>query len=144
MWVGAVTHEQHDALWGDDPYGDQIETLLSAEGIDHRSVCRLYDISTWAGLPPPFRAVEEAMAFDVSGQRGSEDWLSVDDGEMLELLPGRVGRYTAVDSDGWTWAHYYYRDTDTWYKLECFAPDPPFARWLSVAETLQFLLRGEG
>jgi hypothetical protein len=58
---------------------------------------------------------------------------------FVDLPAGWTGHLTATDVDGWTVGGYVYTDSEAWFKLECWSPDPPEDHWLSIAESFEFL-----
>jgi hypothetical protein len=72
-------------------------------------------------------------------------WTSVDafiDGttaEAIDLPAGVAAREPGVGQSGRSGTQYRFEEDGEWFILGCYADDPPDDRWLSVAETFEFL-----
>ena len=55
-------------------------------------------------------------------------------------LPGDHGtRLDWARFDALSATAYLFTDGSAWWRLECTSPEPPEDRWLSIAETFEFL-----
>jgi pimeloyl-ACP methyl ester carboxylesterase len=58
---------------------------------------------------------------------------------VMDLPAGRTGHISATDVDGRANDAYIYSDAKVWIRMECWSFNPPDDRWLSIAETFEFL-----
>jgi len=100
--------------------------------------CIIVDFKPLADEPPPWTTVQAATSGWLATWR--DDPTLVDpDFAFVDLPAGRTGHLTATDVDGATHHAYVYTDSEAWLMLQCWSPDPPDDRWLSIARTFEFL-----
>ncbi len=99
--------------------------------------CILYDFSARAAEPPTWTT----LAHVTSEVQAFEEDPEVIDAEatFLELPAGPALRVDVRRWDGWDGSDFYLADGLRWYELDCGAETAPDDRWLSVAETFEFL-----
>jgi len=56
-----------------------------------------------------------------------------------DLAAGRAAALDVLYDDGRASREYLFTDTTAWLRLSCVSNEPPDERWLSVAETFEFL-----
>ena len=115
-------------------YSDEVVAGAGAEGL-MTALLVGFDEDTGAGC-----SVGEATLF-----MRETGWASVDafiDGtaaEAISLPAGATARADRVGQDGRPGTQYTYMEGGEWFALGCYADDPREDRWLSVAETFEFL-----
>ena len=60
----------------------------------------------------------------------------------LELPGGSSIACDALHEDGWVWRGYLVTDGDRWLLLMCGSMNPPEDRWISIAESMEFVPGG--
>ena len=138
--VEEVTPETDAALFPDlDPEALALQTtILWADQPQSDGYCLVEDFTRLADEPPPWTTVREATM---------DRWATWRDNPtvvepaytFVDLPAGRTGHLTATDVDGLTGDAYVFTDSEAWFTLQCWSPDPPDDRWLSIAETFEFL-----
>jgi hypothetical protein len=58
---------------------------------------------------------------------------------LIDLPGGRAVVYDTQHRNGWDWRDYLVTDGQRWVALVCGSPMAPEDRWLSIAESLEFL-----
>jgi hypothetical protein len=138
--VEEVTPETNAALFSDvGPQAQAFRTIdLWADQPESEGYCLIVDFTRLADEPPPWTTIQAATVgwWDV----WKDDPTVVDpDFTFADLPAGRIGHLTATDLEGAAHDAYVFTDSEAWFLLECWSPDPPEDRWLSIAETFEFL-----
>jgi len=113
-----------------------LRSALAATSTD--GICTVSDFTALAEAPPAWTSLEDAIAPETSYAEGMDEIASVDTTFMV-LPAGRTGCIDVVDTDGWESRGYYYKHGEAWFLLSCGAENPPDDRWLTIAETFEFL-----
>jgi hypothetical protein len=111
-------------LWADRPAGD--------------GACVVIDFTLQAAEPPAWTTLREATEGRWAGWK-ADPTLMGPEFAFRDLPSGPIGLLRATDTDGATRNAYVLTDSKAWFLLECWAADPPDDRWLSIAETFEFL-----
>ena len=110
-------------LMADDPYTD--------------AICALIDFTEVATASPPWASVDAAVAAR-RAELTEEPGVGAPATTFIDLPAGRAGRLDVTrgsqDSSRW-----YFSDGAAWFSLSCTSSEPPDDRWLSIAETFEFL-----
>ena len=150
-WVAReTTPETDEVVFQDLEQGQRANQtmVLSAEPptlLGPAEICMVVDFTTFAELPPRWTSVDDATAAFFAGT--SED--PTKDRESMrssfhDLAVGRAGHISGDWVDGGTYDMYFFTDLDAWFFLECQSfGQLPEDRWLSIAETFEFLPAGE-
>jgi hypothetical protein len=104
--------------------------------------CSLIDFTRFAEEPPAWTTLDEAVEFEVGFRQEDDDWTDVYS-TYDEFALGRVGRVDATHDEGRSLSIYFFTDSDRWYSLDCRSHAPPEDRWLSIAESFEFLAAQE-
>lgn len=119
-----------------DPEGLN-ETVLMAQHSGEYE-CSLIDISQAAVGPPAYTGLRDVV--EDEAERGQLDpSIARFDATYLTLAAGQTAVIDRSYGDGILYRDYFFRDGSTWFWLSCSAFEPPPDRWLSVAETFEFL-----
>lgn len=137
--VEEVTPEFDEWWWNRTPEQRVLApTILWADQPGSDGYCLVVDFTRLAEKPPAWRSVRAAtrgLWFD-----WRDDETLVGPEYVLQGFPlGRMGHLSAISVDGWTQDGYVYSDSALWMYLACWSPDAPEDRWLSIAETFEFL-----
>jgi hypothetical protein len=100
--------------------------------------CDVFDLSALAAEEPVWTSLADAERDALWGFEIDPD--IVDASAVYVDLP--AGRTLAIDSvieDGYDCRQYLYADGETWFQLRCYTHIAPGDRWLSIAETFEFL-----
>ena len=115
-------------------YSDELAAGAGAEGL----VATLLvgsDEDTGAGC-----AVGEAtLAMREMGWASVDAFIDGTAAEAIDLPAGAAARADRVGQSGRPGTQYTYMEDGEWFALGCYADDPPEDRWLSIAETFEFL-----
>ena len=101
--------------------------------------CYVEDFTRRAAMPPAWTSVGDAW-LDLVSLRENPDVVTAD-GTNLDLPSGRAVRMDVVwEEGGGLISSYYFVDGTTWFVMNCgTSGEPPEDRWLSVAESFEFL-----
>jgi hypothetical protein len=137
-WIVAQVSDASRA-WMDrwaDPAGLQDTVLMAQRSGAYE--CSIVDITRYAESPPAASRLADLV--DAEAVWAGRD-LSVVDFDVTYLrLP--AGRTAAIDRhyrDGTDNRDYLFTDRSRWSMLSCSSNEPPADRWLSIAETFEFL-----
>jgi hypothetical protein len=101
--------------------------------------CVLYDFSARAADQPAWTSLDHVPT-DARDWTTDSAWAWDVQTTSLQVRAGHALRADVRWADGWKSSHYYYMEGTRWFLLECVTEDrPPDDRWLSIAETLEFL-----
>ena len=100
--------------------------------------CDIQDLTELAATEPAWTTLADA-------ERDALWWYETDP-EVIEasavyvdLPAGRTLAIDLLDQGGNDCREHFYTDGTTWFRLRCYAHVAPNDRWLSIAETFQFL-----
>jgi len=139
------------AIWEVRVFGDAMHERVKSElgtevvprpvagglGVDGEG-CLLSDATLLVQEVSGWESVEEAAAGTADNATGV-GWSEVSS-SIVDLPAGRAARVELVKSDGTHQDHYVYTDGQQWFELLCSAKTRPLDdRWLSIAETFEFL-----
>ena len=132
--VGDESREWMDR-WADP---EQLsDTLLMAQ---HRGEyqCSFIGDTRFAEADPAFTSLAEWI--DEEAYWVKQDPTVADfEAAYLDLTAGRTATLDVLHDDGTDSREYLFTDRTTWFRLSCSSTDPPDDRWLSIAETFEFL-----
>jgi hypothetical protein len=141
---GWVTHAptSQEAMSMLRSFAPELRPLVRARLIaEHPSLdqaCRVVDHSVLVRRRTDFEQVGEAVTSDIIAAQ-ADPRLSVVGSVALQLPSGPAGRVDLLFEDWLAISRYHFSDGNAWYYLQCGAQEPPDDRWLSVAETFEFL-----
>lgn len=115
---------QRFVVWADQPAGD--------------GACTVIDFTELARESPPWETLVEATEGRWLGWK--QDPTVLRPGyAFMDLPAGRTGLLRATDKDGSVRHGYVFTDAEAYFLLECWSAAPPDDRWLSIAETFEYL-----
>jgi hypothetical protein len=115
-----------------------VRANLMAEPPDQSATCTLVDESVLVVGRTTWTSVEDAIVAEVvAAQKRPRQ--AVSGSALLELSAGRVGRVDMLYDGAVTISTFHLTDGTAWFYLQCGAADPPDDRWLSIAQTFEFL-----
>ena len=145
VWVvSEATPETDEFMFGDLEQQQQANqtTVVLAELpslLSRDKVCMVVDFTPLAELPPRWKSVDDATAAFWAGISEASDSEGVRSSYHV-LDAGRTGHVSGDYADGGTFDMYFFTDLEAWFYLECQSAEPPPAdRWLSIAESFEFL-----
>ena len=100
--------------------------------------CNLWDITPYAVSPPSFISVEDYVDFELWAASRDPGVMEFDS-MLMDLPSGKTACIDMLFDNGLDNRDYIFTDMKTWFSLSCGAVDPPDDRWLSIAETFEFL-----
>jgi len=103
--------------------------------------CHVSDITSLAAEPPVFITLADAVD-NIMLREDDPEVVSVDTA-FMDLPAGRVARVDTMWEGGWDERDYVFKHGATWFLLQCGSASAPEDRWLSIAETFEFLPVGE-
>jgi hypothetical protein len=129
-------------LSGEDP---SLVSLLTAEApsgvvLDDWVSCSVDD--TTALMPPTVDSMAELLEFIWWNREviEAETGLAAVSTQLMELPAGEVGCVDLRDASmAAEMRDYTFTDGEAWFSVTCISNDPPADRWLSIAETFEFL-----
>ena len=137
-WVVAeVTDANRD--WMDDlaDPGRLSDTQLMAQRRGHYE-CSVIDDTRYAEAPPAYISLAE-LVDEVVYWAGQDPTVVQFEAAYVELAAGQTATLDALYDDGTIGRDYHFTDMTTWFRLSCISSEPPDDRWLSIAETFEFL-----
>jgi uncharacterized membrane protein YhaH (DUF805 family) len=147
-WEYAVAAEADPKAWWDSEVADPNETherFLSQGGVLMSrqatplavNSCHVSDITSLAAEPPVFITLADAVD-NIMLREDDPEVVSVDSA-VMDLPAGRVASVDTMYKDGLDERDYVFKDGKAWFLLQCFSTSAPEDRWLSIAETFEFL-----
>ena len=101
--------------------------------------CVVVDLTQLVCSRLDWASLDDVVAGFMLLLRSDPRWVGLES-TFMDLRAGRTGRILrAVDSEAEYVSTYYFTDSDAWFYLECVSPDPSLERWLSIAESFEFL-----
>jgi hypothetical protein len=108
--------------------------------------CAVFDQTALAAMPPAWRTIADYLDYIELTSEAREVDLGIitTNAVLMELPAGEVGCVDGHDSMlGEDSRDYMYTDGESWFALWCMASIAPDDRWLSIAETFEFLPRAD-
>ena len=147
-WEYAVAAEADPEAWWDSAKVDPVETLeqflsqggvlMSRQATPHDvNNCHVSDITGLATEPPMFTTLAD-VADDIMLREYDPEVVSVETA-YVDLPAGRVASVDTMYKDDLDERDYVFKDGRSWFLLQCFSTSAPDDRWLSIAETFEFL-----
>ena len=114
----------------------RVRYVLVAVEPDSDASCGVIDVTDVATASPPWTSVDDAVAARQAALAEEPD-AGMPTTTFIELPAGRAGRLDVTlgrDTSRW-----YFSEGAAWFSLSCASSEPPDDRWLSIAETFEFL-----
>jgi hypothetical protein len=116
--------------------------LVWAYPADDVSSCTITDFTGLAEQPPAWITIDDVIDQRLAWMKEDSAWRGFE-GSIMGLHAGRTGRIHATDEGGWAYSSYDFSDGDAWFSLQCWSPEPPDDRWLSIAGSFEFVVADE-
>ena len=100
--------------------------------------CDIYDLTEIATSEPTWTTLADAER-DILWWYQAYPQVVGARAVYVDLPAGRTLAIDSLDQHGYDCREHYYTDSETWFMLRCFAQSAPDDRWLSIAETFEFL-----
>jgi hypothetical protein len=114
------------------------DVLLIAYSDERREACTVRDGTRARQADPGWTSLKDAVAGDLEAYRLDPTTVDTDSG-YIELPAGQAAFSGHLVEHGFYSRTYYLVSADAWFVLGCGARDRPEDRWLSIAETFEFL-----
>ena len=125
--------EAHEMFLAD---GGLIIARQASPPADH--FCQVFDMTELATSEPAWTSLADAKRDYLRWYGNDPHFIDVS-AVYVDVPAGRTLAIDCLDQDGCDGRDYIYTASGTWFTLVCYASPPPDDRWLSIAETFEFL-----
>jgi len=150
-WEYVVAADAHPDEWWDHDKVDDTEEFHEdfvdtcgllmarrASPVGALVSCFVFDESSLAAKPPRWTKLKDAKRDVVIAYEDDPEVIDLET-TYMDLPAGRVLCVDRMDTDGWDDRSYYFKEGRSWFSLQCGTHVAPEDRWLSIAETFEFL-----
>jgi hypothetical protein len=138
-WWDAEQVDDVDAHHDEQVVGGLLQIARQRSPLGQLEFCELFDWTGFAAIEPEWADLEDAGS-SLIGRQLADPSVIASDAAYLELPAGRTLTVDTGRQDGLKVRDYVYLDGKTWFYLACYARGKPVEdRWLSIAETFEFL-----